>query len=51
MTKGTVLYKGKIFTILFCYDTGFCEIREIQNRFKVELVHYSQLTKIEDVCM
>lgn len=50
MTKGNVLYKGRVFKILFCYDTGYCEIRDIYNVFKVELVHNSQLTMIEDVC-
>ncbi|HWJ79674.1 MAG TPA: hypothetical protein VNR61_16545 [Niallia sp.] len=48
MKKENVLYNGKIFTIIFCYETGFCEIRDINNRYKVELVHQSQLTRIQD---
>ncbi|CAM5620426.1 MULTISPECIES: hypothetical protein [Niallia] len=50
MEEGKVLYKGRVFKVLFCYDTGYCEIRDIYNVFKVELVHNSQLTQLEDVC-
>ncbi|MED5103168.1 MULTISPECIES: hypothetical protein [Niallia] len=50
MAEGKVLYKGRVFKVLFCYDTGYWEIRDIYNVFKVELVHNSQLTKLEDIC-
>lgn len=43
-----VLYKGQVFTILFRYETGYCEIRAIMNPFKVMLVHCSELTKVQN---
>lgn len=42
-----VLYNGKIFTIIFSYDTGYCEIRDTSNFYNVELVHHSQLIKLK----
>ncbi|WP_157827616.1 hypothetical protein [Niallia nealsonii] len=39
-----VLYKGQIYTILFRYETGYCEIRDLTNSCKVKLVHCSELT-------
>ncbi|GKU82726.1 hypothetical protein [Niallia sp. NCCP-28] len=41
-----VLYKGQIYTILFRYETGYCEIRDSTNPFKVKLVHCSELTTV-----
>ncbi|MDO6851635.1 hypothetical protein Q4S57_27720 [Priestia megaterium] len=32
-----VLYKGKRFKIIHIYDSGYCEIRNVDNSFKVEL--------------
>jgi len=41
-----VIYKGQLFTILFRYETGYYEIRELTNPFNVKLVHHSELTTI-----
>ncbi len=46
MNHNNVLYNGKRFRIIFQYTNGFCEIRDITNKFKVQLVHYSELTTI-----
>ncbi|MDP1471881.1 hypothetical protein Q8G32_29000 [Priestia megaterium] len=32
-----VLYKGKRFKIIHIYDSGYCEIRNVDNPYTVEL--------------
>ncbi|WP_445487280.1 hypothetical protein [Niallia sp. 03133] len=46
MPTNNVLYNGRLFTVIFQYDNGFCEIRDTANKFKVALVHSSQLTTL-----
>ncbi|MED4235806.1 hypothetical protein [Priestia megaterium] len=38
-----VLYQDKIFKIIHIYDSGYCEIREIRDRFAVKLVLLNDL--------
>ena len=38
-----VWYTGKPYIVLCKYDSGFWEIRELDNKFKIELVHYLEL--------
>ncbi|MFT8323114.1 MAG: hypothetical protein ABF649_19785 [Bacillus sp. (in: firmicutes)] len=47
MTKIKVLYQGKEYTVIFQYDSGFYEIRQIDNSNVVELVHLSELTILD----
>lgn len=43
-----VWYKGKAYTVLCKYDSGYWEIREHDNKYKIELVHYLELeTELE----
>jgi hypothetical protein len=41
------LYLGKEYIILKKYDSGYCEIKEIEDNRKIELVHISELTFLE----
>ncbi|MGA5691810.1 hypothetical protein [Cytobacillus pseudoceanisediminis] len=38
-----VWYTGKAYIVLWKYDSGYWEIRELDNKFKIELVHYLEL--------
>lgn len=47
MLNENVVYKGKAYRVLHKYDSGYCEIQEINSYTignKVELVHYSEIT-------
>lgn len=41
-----VLYNGKRYVILFKYDSGFCEIKEVGSLYTIELVHENELSNI-----
>jgi hypothetical protein len=43
MTKKTVMYKGKQYIILYKYESGYYEIKELDVNYIVELVHKSDL--------
>lgn len=38
-----VWYKSKTYIVLCKYDSGYWEIQERDNKFKIELVHYLDL--------
>jgi hypothetical protein len=38
-----VWYNGKAYTVLFKYDSGYWEIQDNANKYKIELVHYLEL--------
>lgn len=44
-----VLYKDKIYNVIYIYNSGYIEIKEKGNMFKVELVHYSEINKQIDI--
>lgn len=39
-----VRYKGKDYEIIYRYTSGYCEIKEIDSLYNVELVHITELT-------
>jgi hypothetical protein len=41
-----VLYNGKKYLILYKYTSGFCEIKEVDSLYNIELVHTSELTNL-----
>ncbi|MBT2725759.1 hypothetical protein ACSU6B_12095 [Neobacillus sp. C211] len=41
-----VLYNGKKYIILYTYDSGYCEIKEIESVHNVQLVHLSELKNL-----
>jgi hypothetical protein len=41
-----VLYNGKKYIILYTYDSGYCEIKEIESVYNVQLVHLSELKNL-----
>jgi phage antirepressor YoqD-like protein len=42
-----VIYKGKEYMVLKKYESGYCEIKELEDNHKIELVHISELTSID----
>jgi hypothetical protein len=46
MTSDTVFYLGKEYTVIYVYDSGYCEIKRSEYSFDtVQLVHLSELTE------
>ncbi|WP_282139657.1 hypothetical protein [Cytobacillus oceanisediminis] len=43
--ENLVWYYGKAYKVLFKYDSGYWEIQEVDNKYKIELVHYLELEK------
>jgi hypothetical protein len=43
MTKETVMYKGTQYIILYKYESGYYEIKELDSNYVVKLVHKSDL--------
>lgn len=41
-----VLYNGKKYIILYTYDSGYCEIKEIESVHNIQLVPLSELTNL-----
>jgi hypothetical protein len=41
-----VLYNGKKYIILYEYDSGYCEIKELDSVHNIQLVHLSELTNL-----
>ncbi|MFP5114877.1 hypothetical protein ACSU64_21205 [Bacillaceae bacterium C204] len=41
-----VLYNGKKYLIIYKYTSGFCEIKEVDSLYNIELVHTSELTNL-----
>jgi hypothetical protein len=46
MTSEKVVYKGKIYTVIYKYSSGYWEIREDGNLYQVELVHKSEVIEV-----
>jgi hypothetical protein len=38
-----VLYKGNLYTIIYKYTSGYCELREMENKLNVVFVHESEV--------
>ncbi|MCM3584877.1 hypothetical protein M3182_03845 [Mesobacillus maritimus] len=47
MDNEKVLYKGKRYTVIYKYSSGYWEIREEGNFNRIELVHQSEVKGIE----
>lgn len=48
MEVGTeVLHESKKYRILYIYDTGYCEIQEIQNPRNIILIKVEELTPLK----
>ncbi|WP_180960347.1 hypothetical protein [Neobacillus cucumis] len=43
METEIVLYKGKVYFVIYKYSSGYWEIREKNSRFNVQLVHESEV--------
>ncbi|PLT28182.1 hypothetical protein [Peribacillus deserti] len=47
MKAEEVRYNGKVYTVIHKYSSGYCEISESGSQFNVELVHETNLQKID----
>jgi hypothetical protein len=45
VVKDKVLYEDEIYSIIHIYESGYIEISK--STFKVELVHYSEIKKVD----
>ncbi len=44
-----VIYKGKIYTVIHKYNSGYWEIKELSNQYPhIELVHKSEVQSFSD---
>ena len=41
-----VFYKNEMYTIIHRYSSGYCEIKDMANHFRVILVHELELVSI-----
>jgi hypothetical protein len=43
-----VMYKGKLYTVIFKYSSGYWEIKAQDGLYNVELVHESEVQKVTE---
>ncbi|MDQ0200091.1 hypothetical protein J2S10_003274 [Neobacillus ginsengisoli] len=48
MNSEEVLYNGNLYTIIYKYTSGYCEIREVDNKLNVVLVHESEVHRVHE---
>ncbi|MEH7116533.1 hypothetical protein V7128_03785 [Neobacillus vireti] len=47
MNSECVLYDGKVFVVIYKYNSGYWEIRELDSQFNVQLVHESEVEVVD----
>ncbi len=45
MKEQYVCYEEDKYVVIYQYDSGYCEIKKVDNPLKIELVHRSELIR------
>lgn len=46
MEMEQVRFEGKLYTVIYKYTSGYWEIKEMDNRFNIQLVHQSEVQPV-----